>query len=149
MRHIDRLSIPEVISKNYINWTKIFLESGKARPSNNQYAHKEIIASLNTMSSYKCFYCERILKGGSKEVDHYIEVSECKHLSFFWQNLYLACDNCNDKFSNKTIPAASTLDPCFHTDKEIEDNLVFENELVRPKANSNLGEMYPTGRAHS
>jgi len=139
MRHIDRLETPEILLRNGAIWAKRFLESERVRPFSSQYAHTEILELLKSMSSHKCFYCERLLKGVPKEVDHYIEVAEHRHLSFLWQNLYLSCDNCNNKLNNRTISAAIVLDPCFHSDEEIEENLIFENELIRPKNNSKIG----------
>jgi hypothetical protein len=62
------------------------------------------------MSHDKWFYCEG--KGSSLSVDHHIEVAERRDLAFEWTNLYLACDVCQKKIPNTSIPAADCVDPC-------------------------------------
>ena len=139
MRHIDRLPIPNILDINGAEWTRIFIASGRARPHSGQYGHAEVRALLNAMSGHKCFYCERLLKDIPNEVDHYIEVAEYKHLAYLWENLYLACDNCNGKISNRLLPVLDTLDPCAHSDAEIELCLTFNDELIREFDDSEMG----------
>lgn len=139
MRYIERLAIPEVLERLGKRWTERFVASGTDRPPSAQYGHKRIRDVLNAMSNYKCFYCERLLKDDTDEVDHYIEVSQFKHLAFLWQNLYLSCENCNNKLSNIKMPVLQTLDPCTDSDPEIEISLTFTNELIRPFDNSQKG----------
>ncbi len=140
MISINRLPIREVLDTKGGDWTKIFIASGKKRPSSHQYAHKKIRETLISMSNHKCFYCESIVKNHSSEVDHYIEVAQYGHLAFIWENIYLSCEHCNHKFTNLTIPATSTLDPCSHTDAEIETNLTFNDEFIDYVPGSPFGE---------
>ena len=91
------------------------------------------------MSFNKCFYCETKLKGRRKEVDHHIEVSIDPKLAYEWTNLYLSCDNCNNKIVHSTISINDALDPCSNTDKEIMAHLTFDDEMIEPKNNSPLG----------
>jgi len=130
MRYIERKPEPNILSQKKAEWTKKFIESGKDRPDNSKYAHNEIKTTLYTMSHNKCFYCETLLKGKSSEIDHYMEVAEDKNLAFEWTNLFLACDNCNDKLPNKSISVSTTLNPCFDIDDEIEQNIKFEDEQI-------------------
>ena len=130
MRHIERLSEPEILKKNKEKWTEKFINSGKARPPNSQYGHFEIREKLDTMSFHKCFYCEKKLKGERKEIDHYIEIAERKDLTFDWNNLYLSCSFCNAKESNKSIPNSETLNPCIVSDTEIMKHLTFNDEQI-------------------
>ncbi|MCU0389659.1 MAG: HNH endonuclease [Thermoflexibacter sp.] len=139
MRHIDRLTEPSILSKKKEEWTKKFIESGRERPDNSKYGHLEIHVLLGAMSFHKCFYCETMLKGTPKEIDHFIEVVENKELAFEWTNLYLACDNCNDKLPNRIIDTSDVLNPCRHTDEEIKTHLTFEDEVISSKNNSILG----------
>jgi hypothetical protein len=92
------------------------------------------------MSLTKCFYCERKLKGILKEIDHFVEVSEDKNLAYSWANLYLACSSCNKKLNNLTIPVNSVLDPCQHSDTFIQQNLTFEEDIIRVNDNSLIGQ---------
>jgi uncharacterized protein (TIGR02646 family) len=139
MRHLKRLPEPEILSQKKQEWTRSFVSSGKNRPDNSKYAHKSIQESLNAMSFHKCFYCERTLKGAPKEIDHYMEVAEVPEAAFEWENLYLACYECNGKFSNKVIPNTETLNPCVDSDEEIMRHLTFEDEIIKPYNNSAKG----------
>lgn len=141
MIHIDRLPKPDILIEKEKEWTENFINSGEKRPHNSKYGHQQIRTRLNSMSSNKCFYCERKLTGVSKEIDHFIEVSDPtgKELAFNWDNLFLACNNCNDKFDNATIEVSQVLNPCVHADKEIETNISFEDEFITAKNNSQKG----------
>ncbi|GGK69980.1 HNH endonuclease [Rufibacter glacialis] len=139
MRGLHRLPEPQILIDKKENWKNNFLASGNKRPDSSKYAHKSVIAQLNSTSYYKCFYCETKLKGSPKEVDHQIEVSVDKTLSFKWNNLYLSCDNCNNKVPHSTIPIQEALDPCHHTDSEIKEHLTFDDEIILPRNNSELG----------
>ncbi|MEY4937574.1 MAG: hypothetical protein RIS64_3933 [Bacteroidota bacterium] len=79
MRALTRLPEPQILVARKKQWLDAFLVSGKPRPDSNKYAHESIRMDLNSMSSYKCFYCETKLKGASKEVDHHVEVSVDKN----------------------------------------------------------------------
>ncbi len=140
MRYIKRFSKPAILEKKEKEWTGKFLMSGKDRPDNSKYAHQDIRGLLESMSHHKCFYCEQKLKGIPSEIDHFIEASERKDLAFDWDNLYLACTNCNDKVPNKTIAVTNALNPCNDTDDIIEQHLSFEKEQIIVANNSTLGQ---------
>ena len=115
------------------------MASGKNRPDSSKYAHSEIKTQLNSMSHTKCFYCETKLKGITKEVDHHIEVSVDKNLSYEWTNLNLSCDSCNNKIPASVIQITDALNPLVNTDSEIEQHLTFDDEFIEPLNNSVLG----------
>jgi len=141
MIHLERLPKPDILVKKEKEWTEKFLASDKSRPDNSKYAHPEIKALLFAMSSGKCFYCEQKISQDYHEVDHFIEISdiEGRELAFDWDNLFLACDNCNGKLNNKVLPADSVLNPCEHTNEEIEAVLDFENEHIVMRNNRDIG----------
>jgi len=141
MIHIDRIQKPNILARKEKEWTEKFIASGKKRPDNSKYGHPQIKESLSSMSYHKCFYCERKLMGVPGEIDHYIEVSDPKGrvLAFKWDNLYLACVNCNNKLPNSTIPVTEALDPCKNTNDEIEEHLIFEAEIITARNNSETG----------
>lgn len=134
MRHIERLPKPAILCDKQAEWQEKYedklVENPQARPDNSKYAHKEIKEILYAMSYGKCFYCETKLSGGNKEVDHFIEVAidHCK--AYDWDNLYLACSNCNDKMDHAAIPVTDALDPCLDTDEAIQQNITFVDELI-------------------
>jgi hypothetical protein len=139
MRALERLSEPTILAERGQQWLNIYLSSGKKRPDSKKYAHKAIKAQLNSMSYHKCFYCESKLKGIPNEVDHHIEISINKKLSYTWTNLYLSCDNCNGKLNHNEIPIETVLDPCVNTDEEIQAHLIFEKEMITARNNSDIG----------
>ncbi len=130
MRHIKRLSEPNILVRKKKEWKEKFIASDKNQPDSSKYGHREIKAALFTMSHNKCYYCEGLLKGTIKEIDHFIEVSEDKSLAFEWTNLFLSCDNCNNKIPNRSLSVSDVLNPCVDTDDEIEKHISFEDEQI-------------------
>jgi uncharacterized protein (TIGR02646 family) len=139
MRGLTRLPEPQILIDRKVNWINDLLVSGKLRPDSSKYAHLQIKTQLNSMSFNKCFYCETKLKGKTKEIDHHIEVSVNRNLSYDWNNLYLSCDSCNNKVPHSSIAINTALDPCINTDDEIQTHLTFDDELIEPKNNSPFG----------
>jgi hypothetical protein len=139
MRKLQRHTKPSILIDRGEAWLSNFMASGNKRPDSSKYAHTAIKTELNSMSFHKCFYCETKLKGEPKEVDHHVEVSVDKTLSYTWENLYLSCDNCNNKIPHDSIPVNSVLNPCLSTDDVIQQHLTFNKELINPKDNSELG----------
>lgn len=139
MRGLQRLPEPQILIVRKATWLTNFLASGKKRPDSSKYAHNSVKVQLNSMSHNKCFYCETKLKGKRKEVDHHIEVSVDNNLSFEWTNLFLSCDNCNNKIPHSTISINDALNPCSNTDLEIKEHITFDDEIIEPKNNSELG----------
>jgi uncharacterized protein (TIGR02646 family) len=139
MRALKRLAKPQILVDKEKEWTDSFLNSGKNRPDSNKYGNAAIKRELNSMSFNKCFYCEAKLTDRPKEIDHHIEVSVDKNLSYQWENLYLSCDNCNDKIPHSEIAITDALDPCVHSDEEIKRNITFDRESITAKNGSKLG----------
>lgn len=139
MREIVRLPEPQIITDKGNQWLLDLVASGKARPEARKYGNPGIRAQLDSMSFHKCFYCETKLKNKPKEVDHHIEVSVNINLSYVWTNLYLSCDNCNNKLDHNTVPINTALDPCINTDVEIEEHLTFIDEQITSLNNSPIG----------
>lgn len=139
---LTRLPEPTVLTEKKATWTEKLLakraDDPKARPASSTYAHRDIVAALAAMSHWKCFYCERSLKGQTPEVDHYHEVADRPELAFAWENLYLACGPCNDKLSGQQLPPAACLDPCAPGCAP-EEHLTFDDDQIRPRAGSALG----------
>ena len=133
---------PRILAEKKVEWLAAYrltlAKEPRKRPPSSQYAHKEIVDSLERMSSHKCFYCEQSTKESTREIDHFIEVAEDPDGAFVWANLYLACVRCNDKLPNRTVPASDCLDPC---DPLVEPlaHLTFEKEAIRPRSGSAKG----------
>lgn len=143
MRHIERLPIPLILANKHDEWQAKYEErlavNPKARPDSSKYGHNDIRERLNSCSFNKCFYCESKLKGTLKEIDHYIEVSIDHSKAYDWDNLYLSCSNCNDKFDHNAIPVTEALNPCVDSDEEIQRHITFEKECICSQPGSEKG----------
>ncbi|WP_437607305.1 HNH endonuclease [Sorangium sp. So ce834] len=140
---IKRLPAPDVLARNEDRWRTAFLEQRakdpQKRPSSKQYAHPDIVSTLEAMSHHKCFYCEQSTKQTRREVDHYIDVAEDPTRAFMWTNLYLACWECNhQKQPHRAVPVTDCLDPCA-PDTQPSAHLMFEKELIRAREGSAQG----------
>lgn len=143
MRHIDRLPKPRILENKEAEWQKKYeeklAENPHARPDSSKYAHQEIKDALYAMSYSKCYYCETKLTDSVKEIDHFVEVSVNPCKAYDWDNLCLACNNCNDKYDHKTIPVTDALDPCRDSNEEIKANISFEREQIFAVPDSKKG----------
>ena len=99
------------------------------RSDTKQYGHRNIKDALGRISYYKCFYSEVKF---ATQVDHHMEVSEDKTKAFAWENLYFSHKDSNiGKPSNKALHNKDCLDPFTDLDTEIEQNLDFEDEIIK------------------
>lgn len=67
------------------------------------YNKKEVVTALWKMQLEKCSYCEQKIpeEGHIKAVEHFRPQSIFKNLKNDWENLLLACAQCNGKKSDK------------------------------------------------
>lgn len=134
MRHIDRLPKPKILATKEAEWQRKYnqrlTKEPHSRPDSTKYAHSDIRDTLRAMSFKKCFYCESLLSGEASEVDHFIEVAIDHNKAFDWNNLYLACGNCNDKLNHLVVPVDVVLDPCSHSDSEIQSDISYNDEQI-------------------
>lgn len=144
MRHLQRQHEPPHLTNNKATWLRTFLarraKNSSYRPPSAQYGHENIRRVLKSMSHGKCFYCEAMLKDGSNDVEHFIEVSIDPNKAFNWDNLYLSCKNCNTKMTHNEIPVTQALDPCNNTDADIEAAIYFEDEYILSVVGSAMGD---------
>jgi uncharacterized protein (TIGR02646 family) len=139
---VKRLPEPDVLATNKDRWCAAFLEQRakdpKKRPESKQYAHPDVVSTLEAMSYHKCFYCEQSTKQTKREVDHHVEVAEDPSRAFEWTNLYLACWDCNhQKQSNRAISVTDCLDPC-DPETRPSEHLTFDDELIRGQSPKGL-----------
>ena len=68
-----------------------------------RYNEDFIVKALWEMQHEKCCYCEMKipLKGHAKAVEHFVPKSKVKEFTNDWNNLLLACAQCNGKKSDK------------------------------------------------
>ncbi|HZF56093.1 MAG TPA: HNH endonuclease [Polyangiaceae bacterium] len=139
---VKRLPEPGVLAKNKDRWCAAFLEQRakdpEKRPSSKQYAHPDVVSTLEAMSYHKCFYCEQSTKPTKGEVDHHVEVAEEPGRAFDWTNLYLSCWGCNHhKQPNRAVPVVDCIDPCDPRTQPSE-HLTFDDETIRGRSPKGL-----------
>lgn len=139
MRSLQRGDAPGVLAREGARWTAEFVASTAPRPDPKRYRHAEVRARLRAVSADKCFYCERPPLDGDEQVDHYREVATHRALAYAWENLYLACKDCNvGKPPDTTHPVASCADPCDPSTPP-EAHVHFVTDRAVPAPSSPLG----------
>lgn len=76
---------------------------GKKPSSGVAYRNQQVVHSLWSMQHGKCCYCEQAIpeEGHQKAVEHFRPQSIFKGRKNDWENLLLACPQCNGKKSDK------------------------------------------------
>ena len=69
----------------------------------NRYNHKDVVSALWNMQNEKCCYCEMSIssEGHGKAVEHFAPQSVFTAQRNDWDNLLLACAQCNGKKGDK------------------------------------------------
>lgn len=131
-----------------------------------RYAHREVVDALHSMQHGKCCYCELEIsgEGHGKAVEHFAPKAVFKGQRNDWENLLLACAQCNGKKSDDfpvemltaeldepkvayvTNPESGTplvinpsdqsIDPEAHLDFVLDDKDDSDHGLIYAKANN-------------
>lgn len=141
-------------------------ELAKSRKAKAEYRKKAVVKTLWEMQHGKCCYCEQTIpsKGHLKAVEHFRPKAVFTGRTNDWNNLLLACAQCNgeksDKFpveltsESKEVkviylksykggrpliidPSNPSIDPEDHLDFDVTIESVYG--LIKPKNNSRLG----------
>jgi hypothetical protein len=112
MRNLHKLNKPDILSNKEIQWLADFL----ADPTNNtnklRYRHKDIKNQLKLETNDKCIYCEcKIGHNTPGDIEHKIPSSKAPNLRFDWNNLSIACTECNRRKNDYYVTGADFIDP--------------------------------------
>ena len=68
----------------------------------DRYSHRDVVAVLHRMQHGKCCYCEMCIaeSRSGRHVEHYRPRASFPNLTYAWNNLLLACADCNSAKSN-------------------------------------------------
>lgn len=142
MIRLQRPAKPPVLVEHEEEWKEEWIREraeGSTRPDKRRYGHPQVRVHLWAMTHGKCAWCEVALSEKEAEVDHIFAVSTAPDRAFDWSNLHLSCPACNRrKLPDTTLPPEETLDPA--RQPAPEDHLEFDDELIRPRDGSTLGE---------
>lgn len=108
---------PEVLAKNYGEWTKALVErlqkgEEPTAAEKGRYRHPDIKSVLIEETAGKCAYCESKLRHiAYGDVEHIVPKSSDVNVTFRWENLTLACDVCNTNKSDHFKNNGDFVDP--------------------------------------
>ncbi len=120
MRSLDKENIPEVLNVNHENWLATWLQDKTNRTNKYRYRHPDIKTTLKEETGYKCVYCEsKIGHNTPGDVEHIIPSSKDETQHFIWNNLTIACTECNRRKNAYYEEGEEFLNP--YIDKPIED----------------------------
>jgi 5-methylcytosine-specific restriction endonuclease McrA len=128
MRRLAKLPIPPVLATNKGSWLTEYLADPSSQTRRTKYRHPEIKATLRTETSWKCVYCEsKIGHNTPGDVEHKVPSSRKQHLHFDWNNLTIACTECNRRKNDYYEQGEEFLDPYL---EDVEACLVHLGPLV-------------------
>lgn len=111
MRNIPKLPEPPILASKKDEWNNAV----KINPSGhnkNKYRHPDIKATLCSETNDKCVYCEsKIGHNCPGDIEHKIPKSRRPDLIFEWDNLTIACNECNRRKLGYYEPSCMFLDP--------------------------------------
>lgn len=102
---------PQVLIDNKDSW-KSALENNPSKHNKEKYSHPDIKKALLDETYNKCVYCEsKIGHNCPGDIEHKVPKSEQPDLIFEWDNMTIACSECNRRKSDYYDPACMFLDP--------------------------------------
>lgn len=118
MRKIERSAAPEILKTNWKIWGEEYKAKKEENNShsftwkqvNNVKVNHSILPFLQKISDNHCHYCDGYPPGKADEtIDHFKPKGkpEFYHLAYQWENLYLACADCQmikkDNFAEELL----------------------------------------------
>ncbi|MCW1969838.1 MAG: TIGR02646 family protein [Anaerolineae bacterium] len=108
MRRFHREPAPSELLDNQAKWTQNFLARITEKSPSSTFYWPELNGKrvsewirpiLEAQTQYHCSYCDgayMLRDTPSSTIDHFKPKSVFHHLAFDWQNLYVACPNCQN-----------------------------------------------------
>ena len=118
----------------------------------DRYNHGDVVQALLQMQYYKCCYCELYIAdtGSGKQVEHFRPRAQFNNLWYDWDNLLLACADCNhaklSKFPMLDDGELLLLDPSDPT-LNPEDHIEFVVSEKQTTGGVPLGLAIPRGQS--
>ena len=101
MRRMDKSACPDVLEQNGDQWLHEFLEEPNNPTRRYRYRHPSIKRRLKEETHAKCIYCEsKIGHNTPGDAEHIKPVSKVCQDIFVWDNLTIACTECNRRKSD-------------------------------------------------
>ena len=96
MRRLKKVTCPDILEQYGQQWLEEFLEDTGNTTKRYRYRHPSIKGPLKEETYGKCAYCEsKIGHNTPGDVEHIKPVSRFLEDIFIWENLTIACTECN------------------------------------------------------
>ena len=96
MRNLTKNTSPQVLTDNVTQWTQDYLGNPASGTYKYRYREASIKQALKAETGDKCIYCEsKIGHNTPGDVEHMIPSSASPQMHFQWNNLTIACGECN------------------------------------------------------
>lgn len=127
MRNVTKLSPPTILVENKAAWDEA-VRNHSTEYNKNKYRHREIKDRLLQETNDKCVYCEsKIGHNCPGDIEHKIPKSKQINLIFDWENMTIACNECNRRKSDYYDPDFMFLDP---NSDDVENRIIHLGPLV-------------------
>lgn len=131
MRRLTKLPEPNVLSENKTAWLDEYLREPDNNYKKTRYRNNEIKKILKKETGFKCVYCEsKIGHNTPGDVEHKIPSSKNQLLHFSWNNLTIACGECNRRKNDYYEVGSEFLDP--YTE-DVEELVLHHGPVVSSK----------------
>jgi len=111
MRNLPKGLPPQVLTECKESWERTLAEN-QTEHNKNRYRHHEIKAALLEETYHKCVYCEsKVGHNCPGDIEHKIPKARRLDLIFDWNNMTIACNECNRRKSDYYDPECMFLDP--------------------------------------
>lgn len=132
MRKLRKLTIPSILQEKQKEWTEEFIKdytNGK-KDSSSRYRYRDdkIKEVLKTETSNKCVYCEsKIGHNTPGDIEHIVPTSKSLELHYDWENLTMACTECNRRKNDFYKTGDDFLNPYCH---DVEKRLIAVGPII-------------------
>ena len=128
MRKLIKVEPPEILKRLGPEWLRDFLQQPANQTRRFRYRHEDIKTRLKEETSGKCVYCEsKIGHNTPGDVEHILPVSRCNKKLFVWENLTIACTECNRRKGAYYDPNCSFMDPYLD---DVEERILHYGPIV-------------------
>ncbi|MBX3175702.1 MAG: HNH endonuclease [Gemmatimonadaceae bacterium] len=117
-----------MLVENGARWLQEYLADPTNETKRKRYRHDDVRAALREETGWKCVFCEsRIGHNTPGDVEHKKPASKFQELRFVWDNLTVACTECNRRKSDYHSDELPFIDPYLHA---VEEDVVHCGPLV-------------------
>ena len=139
MRNLKKLPEPPILQAKNDDWLTAYKADISSQHKKTKYRCKDIKETLLKETGKKCIYCEsKVGHNTPGDVEHKIPTSKVIDLHFTWNNLTIACTECNRRKNDHYTPDSNFLDP-YHDD--VESKVIHHGPIASWKTGDKQAEI--------